>query len=231
MVIAQQLALSGSEERNSYTPKINACEWEAASIMPKFLTENVAAHLRRSARFSPSVTDYDGRLPGRSSQVVHYRDGSRVTFRAISGLSQQSASNQLCGHYALFFMLQAVNQKSPLNRRDFNEIITEWVNLLATKRVAGRLSGNRSESMPFGYRNVSISGISLGEIEFLIKNSRFTESIRTNEHCFYMDLEEILETLEFAQPTSALAQSGQIAKTFPLHFILRGEDISISVQP
>lgn len=221
LVAAQQLEHEGSSTRASYTQKIKTVEWQAASLVPKLYSETVAAHLRRSARLSQSITECDGILNYRHSRTLRYKNGTRVTFRPIAGLSQQSGSNQLCGHYALFFMLQAVNKKSPLDRKAFNQIIGEWSELLATKRIADYLGTHHYQNMPFGLRNVSISGISPGEIKFLIQKSKFTEPLRNNEQCFYMDLEEILDPRDFAKPVSPLSETGKIAKTFPLYFILK----------
>lgn len=222
---------TSEKKRNQYNKQLIETEKEAVALMRLSAPKLYTSHLKAK------TVSYDGKLIG-AKQPVHYKNRRRKitsTLRQVPGLSQETGKNNLCGYYALYFMLQAVTEGSFTDREAAQPILNEWVQLILQKRAASYFSTKRDQPLPEGY-SYQPASITPCEIDYLIQNAPSLAPIREKSGCFLLNMDDLTAarqvdpTHEFfqgaMQPVELLGKSkamGQPPSSFPIYFLIKSE--------
>lgn len=163
------------EEREKYLKEINKLELAASEIIKILYSKKspFGKHAINLAEFpSDQASKYfkkDGTIENLHESHVTIDDNLKLTQHPA--LNQAEEDNFLCGYYALFFFLQSIDGKDFNDRTAFKKYQSEWSRLIMQKRALSFLHTVKGEIAPFLEVALGPIGLSIGEIEFLLRNT------------------------------------------------------------
>lgn len=126
-------------------------------------------------------------LPGYNSESKEIK----VDFEQLPSLSQVHSQNFLCGYYALFFLIQSINNKPVADRESFNNEFNKWISFKVKDYLLSSITN--TEVISWGWTlEAAHTALSPSKICQFVKEFKLLEN---NDNWFVID--EFFDAAEF----------------------------------